>query len=309
MPKVSICIPAYNQTKILTKTLDSILIQSFTDYEIIVTDDSPSTIVKDLLNSYDFKGKLKYFHNTPALGSPQNWNYCIGEATGDYIKIMHHDDWFNYDYSLTEYVKLLDNNPDATLAFSSSAVLFSNGDNWIHSVPGEELLAIQSNPVSLFSTNKIGAPSAVIFRNTIKTIFDKNLKWLVDIEFYIQVLMNNKTLAYNPQPLITTFGDEGRVTDECIDNEQVEIFEHFYLADKISKLLQDRNSSEIKACYIHLVHICNKYNVRTIAQIRACGVEVKIPAYVKWHLFQNRTFSPVKVTIKSLIKRLYKAKR
>jgi glycosyltransferase involved in cell wall biosynthesis len=58
--KVSICIPAYNQTEYLRKNLDSILMQSFVDYEVILTDDSTTNEVRDLVEVYDFKCKKKY---------------------------------------------------------------------------------------------------------------------------------------------------------------------------------------------------------------------------------------------------------
>ena len=69
-PKVSICIPAYKQLAILRKVLDSILIQSFENYEVIISDDSPDYGVELLIGEFDFKGRLKYSRNQTALGSP-----------------------------------------------------------------------------------------------------------------------------------------------------------------------------------------------------------------------------------------------
>src|SRR3989344_6387452 len=100
MVKVSICIPTYKQVDYLRKTLNSVLVQDFHDYELIITDDSSDDSVKNLLKEFDFKGKLKYYHNKIALGSPANWNYSLKQATGEYIKILHHDDFFTADNSL-----------------------------------------------------------------------------------------------------------------------------------------------------------------------------------------------------------------
>src|SRR5688500_15313078 len=131
MPKVSICIPTYNQTRYLKNTLQSILIQTYKDYEVIITDDTSSSIISDFLKVYNFKAKLRYYHNKPALGSPQNWNYCISKAQGEYIKILHHDDWFSKNDSLLHFVEALENT-GASLAFSNAHVVLekSNKEKW-----------------------------------------------------------------------------------------------------------------------------------------------------------------------------------
>src|SRR5438477_7380483 len=107
-PTVSICIPAYNQTTYLEKLLESVTRQKFIDFEIIVSDDSTTDEVSNLLSNFNFGRKLKYFRNHPSLGSPENWNASIRQATGQYIKIMHHDDLFTSETSLSEMVDFLE---------------------------------------------------------------------------------------------------------------------------------------------------------------------------------------------------------
>ncbi len=272
MPKVSICIPTYNQTIHLKRTLDSILIQTYQDYEIIITDDSPGLIVKEFVEKYDFKGRLFYFKNDVTLGSPQNWNECIKKASGEYIKIVHHDDWFTTGDSLAQFVALLSDNPQCSLAFSSSFVLLANGDNWVHQVSPNDINRIQSHPESLLLSNKIGSPSAVIYRKSVFEYFDKNLIWLVDIEFYIRVICKFNKPAYNSLPLITTYGAEGRVSDYC-NNREVEVSENFYVFQKIKHFI---GYQYLIKCTLHLLHICKKYNISTRNEIIACGFTGKI---------------------------------
>lgn len=50
--KVSICIPAYKQPEFLKRCLDSVFEQSYTDYEVIITDDSPDNEIEKLVNTY-----------------------------------------------------------------------------------------------------------------------------------------------------------------------------------------------------------------------------------------------------------------
>ena len=85
---VSICIPAYKRADFLERCLDSILQQSFQQYEIVITDDSPTDELKSLSGKDE---RIVYVKNEQPLGSPANWNKAISLARGKYIKIMHHD--------------------------------------------------------------------------------------------------------------------------------------------------------------------------------------------------------------------------
>lgn len=100
MPKVSICIPTYNNIDEVKHLLRSIESQTFTDYEIIITDDSSDNAIEEYVKEYSF---INYTHNIPSLGHIYNWNAAIEKATGEYIKIMFSDDWFTYDDSLEKW--------------------------------------------------------------------------------------------------------------------------------------------------------------------------------------------------------------
>jgi glycosyltransferase involved in cell wall biosynthesis len=275
-PKVSICIPAYNQVKYLKQTLDSVLMQTYQDYEVIITDDTPGLLVKDFVEQYDFNGRLHYFKNASSLGSPENWNEAIKHAKGEYVKIIHHDDWFATDSSLEKFVNLLDSAPGCALAFSSSYVLFANGDNWIHQVSLADVAEIQANPACLFWGNRIGSPSAVIYRRDVLEYFDKNLKWLVDVEFYIRVIQKLKKINYSPDALITTFGAEGRVSDYCMNDPQVEIFENFYVFKKIKPAYYLKHPGILSKTILHLLRLCKKYGVHNKKQFTGFAGDVNI---------------------------------
>lgn len=235
-PKVSICIPAYKQADYLKKTLVSIFIQNYNNYEIIITDDSPDDSVKNLIKEFNFENKIKYFKNKNHLGTPENWNEAVRQSSGEYIKILHHDDWFKDENSLTEFVKMLDYNPETDFAFSSSfAIGKKNNFLFWHTVT-EQQLNLLKKPENLFLGNFIGTPSVTIYRNKIKIKYDKNLKWLVDIDFYIKVLNKNKKFIYSKIPLINVTADGShQVTQEVENNKCIEIYENFYLYNKIKK--------------------------------------------------------------------------
>ena len=113
---VSICIPTYNQTKYLRKTLDSIIAQTYKDVELIISDDSSTEDIRKLLEEYSDQLSFQFVRNTPGLGSPQNWNHAISLAKGRWIKIMHHDDWFSESDALEKMMSVAEKNPHSLIS-------------------------------------------------------------------------------------------------------------------------------------------------------------------------------------------------
>ena len=70
-PFISICIPAYKHIDYVERLLTSLLDQTFTDFEVIITDDSPDESVSNLVTDYSNRLNLHYFKNTKALGTPE----------------------------------------------------------------------------------------------------------------------------------------------------------------------------------------------------------------------------------------------
>src|SRR5215213_9554314 len=97
---ISICIPAFKRVEYLARLLDSVKKQRFRDFEVIITDDSPAEEVRNLAEKYRYDFELKYSKNASPLGTPENWNAAIRQARGEWIKLMHDDDWFRNEDSL-----------------------------------------------------------------------------------------------------------------------------------------------------------------------------------------------------------------
>jgi glycosyltransferase involved in cell wall biosynthesis len=266
MPKVSICIPTYKQVEYLRKTLISIKEQTFIDYELIVSDDSADDSVFNLLQDFDFKGKLKYFKNSPALGSPANWNFAITHATGEYIKILHHDDFFTSSESLAKYVKLLDQNPSSSFAFSGTEIeLLSLKMKKIHRCSAKKIQKMVAYPETLLFSNYIGAPSATIFRNSKEILFDVKLKWLVDVDWYIQKIRNNSNIVATSEVLVCTIhGGVGQITQSVFADKEIQINEHVYLLNKIFNKITSRKKYSV---FFQLLF--NKYKIENENDLRA----------------------------------------
>ena len=262
MKKVSICIPAYEQPYNLDKCLKSILKQTFKDYEVIITDDSKESNLFDIVEKYIEDMDIKYIKNTLSKGSPENWNKAISLATGKYIKILHHDDSFKNNNSLNKFIELIERNKDNKIVFCSSSHI-DNNDNYLssHILDKEKMQKIKQDPDVLIFGNVIGAPSTMMYENTIGLTFDNRMKWLVDIDFYIRLLRNNNFIYTQDELICINIGEEGRVTNACIDDKKINIYETMIMFKKF-------NFQYLNYCYKAYFL---KFNITSFKDIKELG--------------------------------------
>ena len=237
-PYISICIPAYKRTVFLKRLLDSIAIQRFRDFEVIISDDSPGDEVKNMVNHFNELLPSVIYHRNPiSLGTPANWNEAIRHARGEWIKIMHDDDWFNGADSLAKFVESA-RKAGNEFIFSSYFDVYLTGNKSKRIIPPAfRLRMLHKEPAILISKNIIGPPSVVLYRNDGVHTYDTHLKWLVDIDMYIRRLQHDK-IVYLPEPLINVGIGEEQVTSFVHGVPEVEVPEYFYFLKKhgITKL-------------------------------------------------------------------------
>ena len=184
---ISICIPAFQRVAYLERLLDSIEIQTFRGFEVIVTDDSPGNEVRELVENHKLKQEIRYFKNTRPLGTPANWNESIGKANSEWIKIMHDDDWFSSPESLRFFAESIEKGNDR-FYFSAYTNVLPEGVQSIQQLKTTRFDTLKRFPDILIAVNRIGPPSVTLFKKDDAIIFDLRLKWLVDIDFYIRYL-------------------------------------------------------------------------------------------------------------------------
>jgi len=98
----SILIPTYNKALLLKMAIESILRQSFDDYEIVVGDDCSSDNTEEIVKSFR-DDRIKYYRNDKNLGYGMNLQACYGRSSGQIIFLMGHDDVLLKDALLKTY--------------------------------------------------------------------------------------------------------------------------------------------------------------------------------------------------------------
>ena len=97
-PKISIFVPIYNGEQFLQRTLDSIIAQSFTDFEVVCVDDSSTDDSFELVTQYAKTDARIKLHRKPNGGNvPRSWIYALPYLQGDYTLYCSQDDFFSPD--------------------------------------------------------------------------------------------------------------------------------------------------------------------------------------------------------------------
>lgn len=297
MAKVSVCIPTFNNLELFKKCLDSVLMQDYTDYEVIVSDDSDGNDIENHILSIG-NHKIKYYHNKVLLGSPENWNNSIRKSSGDYIKVLHHDDYFNTPDSLGKFVKALDDNRDASFVFCWSRVHFAADNSIYINVQTEGQIKRMRDDLSfLFFRNVIGAPSATLFKRDVAIEFNRNYKWLVDVEFYINYLNKHVGFVSIPEALVTVVaGEEGQITESIAKDKDVVLAENINLFSAIfTRALHTHKT------ILYFQELFDNYDIVSIDQLRSC---FKVPANLNLFLHDVFFDKPKQKLLKLIKKRL-----
>jgi len=115
-PIVSVLLPTYNGAKFITKSIESVLKQDFSDFELIIIDDGSSDYGPDIVKEFMQKdNRVIFISNKENLGIQKTLNKGLGVAKGEYIaRIDDDDEWVERD-KLSRQVKFLDENSDYVL--------------------------------------------------------------------------------------------------------------------------------------------------------------------------------------------------
>ena len=124
-PKITVFIPAYNREQYIGDAIDSILAQTFTNYEILLIDDGSTDGTVGIMRSYA-DPRLRIIRNEKNLGIPKTRNKGIAHARGEYIAMLDSDDRA-YPTRLEKQVAFMDRHPDFAQVGSWCRMMDSQG--------------------------------------------------------------------------------------------------------------------------------------------------------------------------------------
>ena len=123
-PNISIVIITRNRAGFISRAIQSVLDQSFSDWELLILDDdSEDDTEKTVRDFADKDERIKYFKNSPALGISKNRNKGLALARGKYIAVLDSDDAWIDKEKLWKQFNFLEQNPDHVLIGSNIRIV------------------------------------------------------------------------------------------------------------------------------------------------------------------------------------------
>lgn len=204
--KISVCIPTYNYGSFLPETIESILSQNFTDFELLIIDNDSTDDTRSVVEGYARQdSRVRYLVNSHNVGMVENWNLCLTQARGSYIKFVFGDDVLASPETLGRMAALLDADESVALVASARKVIDLRSQvqavwsDFPHSGIWQGTDAI--NRCLPEHKNLIGEPSVVMFRKAQAARgFLVNYRQIVDLEMWFH-LLEQGALAYIDEPL------------------------------------------------------------------------------------------------------------
>jgi glycosyltransferase involved in cell wall biosynthesis len=274
---VSICIPAYKSPSLLNRCLNSIVNQTYKHIEIIITDDSPNDEVFDVVKKFAGDTRIKYLKNHSALGTPENWNEGLRLASGEYIKIMHHDDWFTSDRSLEVFMnKAFESGADFVCSYCNN--VFPSGIRKHKIAEIFKKKWAKDKSLVLFA-NYLGNPSITLFRNKKEPVlYDNRSLWYVDVLFYYEFTASYPNVAYVDDFIVNISGGLDTQVTNSVITASVRLKEFFYVSQKHN--LFNTHGFLSKITILEIMKRCNVTSKSHLEDILGQALPVRIPYWI-----------------------------
>jgi glycosyltransferase involved in cell wall biosynthesis len=127
IPRLSVGLPVYNGEKYLSEALDALLGQSFSDFELLISDNASTDRTEEICRRYAARDpRVCYIRQPVNLGAAPNHNFVVEQARGEYFKWASHDDLYGRDL-LLRCIEALDARPDIVLSHAWQAYIDAEG--------------------------------------------------------------------------------------------------------------------------------------------------------------------------------------
>lgn len=255
-PLVSIIIPTYNRAHLISETLNSIIAQTYVEWECIIVDDGSTDNTSVIINEYIKNDKRFQYHHRPEnkfKGPSACRNYGFEKAKGEYVNWMDSDDLY-FPYALSTWIKQFGKNTDAVVA-KLEKIDFNSG-NIIN-----ENAIFSENMIEDYFTGKIafyvcGPLWKRSFLNRQEELFDESIRNLDDWDFNLRMLYQSPYIVYVNFPLIQYRLHANSLSKEVYKLNFEEVISKFNALEKHLLLIKKNRKADFLVLKIFYKNSC-----------------------------------------------------
>jgi len=200
-PFVSICIPVFNGENYISEAINSVLAQSYTNFELIIIDNCSTDLTEKIICGFNDK-RITYKRNESNIGSIKNFNKCVGSASGEYFLLLPHDDLL-LPGALKVFVNRL-SDQKVGFVYSSILVIDEDGREVGRTVNhAEDKLFTSQNAVADIVNYFVPIQLAMTRTTLLKDLggFDVQFGLFTDIHLWLRIIFKGWKTFYNHETL------------------------------------------------------------------------------------------------------------
>lgn len=234
---ISVIVPTYNRAKVIHKSIDSILKQSYQDFEIIIVDDGSEDDTKNVIEKYN-DSRIRYIINNSNIHGPSvARNIGISNSTGDYIAFNDSDDEWHSD-KLEKQLDFL-KKEDVDVCFCQMRKNFASGRE--DYIPTQTFTGDQCNVERILKGSFTGTPALFGKAECFKNIgFDEKITCNEDWELVIRLIDAYKVKYLNENLVEVT------ITEKSVSSDMSNALKAMSYLYRKHKKLYDRNPESLK---------------------------------------------------------------
>ncbi len=240
-PKVSICIPTYNRKEYLKETLDSILAQTYKNYEIVIVDDGSTDSTAEMIKNLDFPVTYHWQKNA---GDAAARNKLIQLAKGDYISFIDSDDLLMPD-AIERMIHAMQAETEEVIVYGSYYRIDQAGN-----VYGKCKRRLRSGNITkhLFETILIHACGSMfpskIFKKPV--VFDTSLRVCSDYDLWLSLSLDYRFIALD-YPTFKRRRHLNNLSDSSFENclTEFNVLKHFYYEKGGKEVIPEKTAMKV----------------------------------------------------------------
>jgi glycosyltransferase involved in cell wall biosynthesis len=186
-PKISVLLSVYNGEKYLREAIESILNQTFTDFEFIIVNDGSTDNALEIIKSYDDE-RIRIINNEQNIGLTKSLNKALKQARGEYIARQDADD-ISLPNRFEEEMKYLDEHPETALLGTSVYLIDKFGE-----IIGKHIVLAKPSKKDLLKGNQFNHGSTIFKKEIIDKVggYNELIRYSQDYELWLRIAKQYK---------------------------------------------------------------------------------------------------------------------